>query len=100
MPDRNVDLSVSENEFVSLLGRSGCGKTTLLNTVGGFVAPTSGTVLVNGKPVTGPGGGKGMVFQQPALFPWLTALGNVEFAGIRDPKMSGEQRPQAPELVG
>ena len=95
----NVSLSVSDNEFVSLLGRSGCGKTTLLNIVGGFVAPTSGTVLVNGKPVTGPGGGKGMVFQQPALFPWLTALGNVEFAGRSRGVPKDERRATATQLL-
>jgi NitT/TauT family transport system ATP-binding protein len=83
----NIDLIIGENEFVTLLGRSGCGKTTLLNMIAGLVEPTSGTLAVNRRPVTGPGDGKGMVFQQHALFPWLTALGNVEFGcksrGIR-----------------
>jgi ABC-type nitrate/sulfonate/bicarbonate transport system ATPase subunit len=76
----SVDLAIGDNEFVVLLGRSGCGKTTLLNIVAGLEQATSGRVLVAGQPVTGPGGGKGMVFQQNALFPWLTAVRNIMFA--------------------
>jgi ABC-type nitrate/sulfonate/bicarbonate transport system ATPase subunit len=75
-----VDLAIRDNEFVVLLGRSGCGKTTLLNIVAGLELATSGQVLVSGRAVTGPGGGKGMVFQQNALFPWLTATRNIIFA--------------------
>src|SRR5690348_15167998 len=71
---QDVNMTVEPNEFITLLGRSGCGKTTLLNIIAGLVAPTSGEVKVNGKRVTRPGDGKGMVFQQHALFPWLTAL--------------------------
>lgn len=77
-----VDLAIAENEFVVLLGRSGCGKTTLLNIVAGLETPSGGTVRVHGETVTRPGAGKGMVFQQGALFPWLTAQRNVEFAAI------------------
>jgi ABC-type nitrate/sulfonate/bicarbonate transport system ATPase subunit len=75
-----LSLDVRENEFVVLLGRSGCGKTTLLNIVAGLEQASEGTVQVDGVPVTRPGQGKGMVFQQGALFPWLTAAQNVEFA--------------------
>jgi len=75
-----IDLAVAENEFVVLLGRSGCGKTTLLNIIAGLEQASSGAVKVVDAVVTKPGAGKGMVFQQSALFPWLTAQQNVEFA--------------------
>ena len=76
----SLSLTIRENEFIVLLGRSGCGKTTLLNIVAGLENASSGQVLVDDAPVTGPGEGKGMVFQQSALFPWLTARQNVMFA--------------------
>jgi ABC-type nitrate/sulfonate/bicarbonate transport system ATPase subunit len=75
-----IDLAVAENEFVVLLGRSGCGKTTLLNIIAGLEQASSGAVKIDDAVVTKPGAGKGMVFQQGALFPWLTAQQNVEFA--------------------
>ncbi|MBL8837154.1 MAG: ABC transporter ATP-binding protein [Alphaproteobacteria bacterium] len=99
----DVDLDIAENEFVTLIGRSGCGKTTLLNIVAGLVEATSGTVAVDGAPVTGPGRGKGMVFQQHALFPWLTARRNIEFGAKSrglDPQAAHAEADQLLSLIG
>jgi ABC-type nitrate/sulfonate/bicarbonate transport system ATPase subunit len=74
-----IDLEIGENEFVCIVGRSGCGKSTLLNMVAGFLQPSSGCILVDGVGIQGPGAGKGVVFQNLGLFPWLTARKNIEF---------------------
>jgi len=75
----DVNLTVNEGEFVCLLGPSGCGKSTLLNIVAGILPYDEGTVVVDGKMVTGPGADRGMLFQSPMLFPWLTTRDNVLF---------------------
>ena len=75
-----VSLDIMENEFICVVGPSGCGKSTLLNIIAGLLEPTSGSVYCNGKEVLGTGTDRGVVFQQYALFPWLTVKKNVMFA--------------------
>lgn len=75
----NVNLEIKKGEFLALVGPSGCGKSTFLDIVAGLTKPTSGTVYIDGKPIGGPALDRGIVFQGYALFPWRTALENVEF---------------------
>ncbi len=87
----DVDLDVAERELICLLGPSGCGKSTLLNIVAGFLQPTAGNVLVDRRPISGPGADRGVVFQEYVLFPWLTVAGNVAF-GLELKGVPSEQR--------
>src|ERR1700736_4825802 len=74
-----IDLAFAAGDFVCIVGPSGCGKTTLMQTLAGFLAPTTGVVSLDGKTVDGPGPERGVVFQQPALFPWMTVAANAGF---------------------
>jgi NitT/TauT family transport system ATP-binding protein len=84
----NINLDIKEGEFVSILGPSGCGKSTLLSIVAGLTKPTSGEVLLGGNPIKKPGKDRGMVFQQAALFPWMTVEENVMFPLRKEMKKS------------
>jgi NitT/TauT family transport system ATP-binding protein len=91
----DISLEVHTNEFVCLLGPSGCGKSTLLNIVAGFIPPSVGRVLADGTAVAAPGPDRGVVFQEYALFPWLTVEENVEFG----PKLKGIPRPERQQVA-
>ena len=90
-----TDMKIEPGSFISLIGPSGCGKSTLLNAVGGFVPLTTGTIELDGEPIKGINPDVGVVFQQYALFPWLTALGNVLFALKRFPITKQERLERA-----
>ena len=86
-----VDFEVHENDFVTILGPSGCGKSTMLRIVAGLDHPTTGRVLLDGRPVEGPGADRGMVFQSYTLFPWLTIEQNIRF-GLRERSLPETQQ--------
>jgi NitT/TauT family transport system ATP-binding protein len=88
---RNIEFEVRQREFISVIGPSGCGKSTLIRIVAGLESCTGGAVLIDGKPVVGPGPDRGMVFQAYTLFPWLTVKSNVMFG----PNMKGVPRAEA-----
>lgn len=92
---KNVTLNLRPGELMSVLGPSGCGKTTLLNIVAGFLAPTEGKIELNGNHVTGPSAERGMVFQQGALFEWMSVRDNVGFG----PRMKGANKTETREKV-
>jgi len=76
---KNINLQIPEGSFTCIVGASGCGKSTLLNLIAGLTLPSSGSILLDGQPISGPGRDRVMMFQESALFPWLTVLENVCF---------------------
>ncbi|NRB01861.1 MAG: ABC transporter ATP-binding protein [Rhodobacteraceae bacterium] len=92
---KDVSLHLKQGELMSVLGPSGCGKTTLLNIVAGFLAPTEGQVVLNGNTVHGPDAQRGMVFQQGALFEWMSVRDNVRFG----PDMKGISKSESSKTV-
>lgn len=100
---QDIDLAVREGEFLCIVGPSGCGKSTLLNVIAGFEKPDAGEVLASGQCISAPGPDRLVVFQEPALFPWLSVRGNVEF-GLKLAGLGRKERHERAEayldLVG
>lgn len=94
----NIDLDVRPGEFLSLIGPSGCGKSTLLRLVAGLIAPTAGTLGVDGVAVAGPGYERGLVFQDPTLFPWKNIYENIAF-GLRARGVYKTEKASIPEFI-
>jgi len=87
-----ISLDVADGEFICIVGPSGCGKSTLLNALAGFIAPTSGSVVIDGVAVTGPDPRRILVFQDHGVFPWLTVEGNIGFGLSKLPRVEREKR--------
>ncbi len=94
-----ASFDIAENEFVTLVGTSGCGKSTVLGILAGLQEASSGSVLVDGVPVSGPGRDRGVVFQTYTLFPWMSALKNIEFALRAEPMAAAERRARARDYL-
>ncbi|HEY4981423.1 MAG TPA: ABC transporter ATP-binding protein [Pseudolabrys sp.] len=94
-----VSLEVANREFVALLGPSGCGKSTLLYLIGGFLPVETGAILIDGKPVAGPGPDRGIVFQHFALFPWKTVRGNILYGLERQGMPKDEREKRAMDFI-
>jgi len=96
---QDIDLDVAQREFVAILGPSGCGKSTLLNMVAGFDHPTRGSVKVEGEAIAQPSPRRCVVFQEPALFPWLTVMDNVVFGPKNRGQPAADYRPRAAQII-
>ncbi len=98
-----ASLEIADGEFVAIVGPSGCGKTTFLNAIDGLLPITGGSLMLDGRPISGPGNDRAMVFQQPSLLPWRTVMGNVayglELQGVAKPE-ARERAKRYVELVG
>ncbi len=94
-----IDFTLRQGEFLTVVGPSGCGKSTLLSLIAGFNMPTVGAVVFDGKPVTGPGPERGVMFQDYALFPWRTVAGNVEFGPYARGMAAAERQKKAQQLI-
>jgi NitT/TauT family transport system ATP-binding protein len=97
---QNIDVTIEDGQFVSLLGPSGCGKSTLLKIIAGLIPASSGQIVIDGRPVTGPGPDRAVVFQDYALFPWMTVRDNVEFGLEARGIKAAERRRISEELLG
>jgi NitT/TauT family transport system ATP-binding protein len=96
---QDITLTVAEQEFVAILGPSGCGKSTLLNMVAGFDRPTAGSVLVDGQEIAEPSPRRGVVFQEPALFPWFSVMENVLFGPKTQRQPAAEYKRSAAQVI-
>ena len=96
---QGIDLEVAQREFVAILGPSGCGKSTLLNMVAGFDRPSAGSVRVAGEEIAAPSPSRCVVFQEPALFPWLTVMDNVVFGPKTRRQPAAEYRVRAAQII-
>lgn len=97
---QNLNLEIEDGEFITVVGPSGCGKSTAMNIAAGLTGPSSGQVMVDNVPVRGPGPERGVIFQQYALFPWLTVRENVEFGLKVAGKPKAERRRIADHFIG
>jgi NitT/TauT family transport system ATP-binding protein len=95
----NVNLQVDEGEFVTIVGPSGCGKTTFINLADGLLKPTGGQLMIDDRPVTGPGTDRGMVFQDSCLMPWRTVFKNVIFGLECQGLDNGEGKERAQQFI-